>query len=209
MKQTTQEIINDARKRMNGMSEAERQLHYDHGMRLIYAGAEIDKLQQDILARTDRANTAEKLLKEIQESNAKLRAERIESQRNFKDELAKKEYLLSRVKFLESEVKDLEEKSKNRESLYFQGQQQAAQVADNAMTIAGALRDKIGNPPKDSPPEEMNPRASTWHEERANWASEVNSLRKYISVLEKKKASKLLKFWKWITLQTPTNELPN
>jgi hypothetical protein len=45
----------------------------------------------------------------------------------------------------------------------------------------------IGQPPEGSHPDEWLPRAETWHQERANWADEVERLRAHIQRLERKK----------------------
>lgn len=47
-----------------------------------------------------------------------------------------------------------------------------------------AMQKLIGEPPEGSHPDEMLPRASTWHAERANWALELDQLRAYARRIE-------------------------
>lgn len=49
-----------------------------------------------------------------------------------------------------------------------------------------ALVKLVGEPPAGSHPDEMLPRAPTWHGERANWEAEVARLREHVATLEAK-----------------------
>ena len=46
------------------------------------------------------------------------------------------------------------------------------------------LRAQIGTPPDGSHPDEQIPRAGTWHQERLNWISEIETARAYIAKCE-------------------------